>query len=154
MKLYIKQKVFSWTDRFTIKDSEETDRYLVEGEFLSFGRKLHVYDANQREVAFLKQKLMSFYPRFEVYLDGHLTVEVVKEMTLLKPHYTLTGTDWQLDGDFWERSYTITSHGKIIATIAKVWCSWGDSYEIDILDDANEVLVLACVLAIDCALAK
>lgn len=44
MRLYIKQRAFSWTDKFSIKDEYGEDRYYVEGEFLSFGKKLHVYD--------------------------------------------------------------------------------------------------------------
>lgn len=35
MKLYIKQKVFSWSDLFTVKDSYGADRYYVEGELFS-----------------------------------------------------------------------------------------------------------------------
>ena len=40
MKLYIKQKVFSWGDKFTVKDETGRDRYYVEGEIFTFGRKL------------------------------------------------------------------------------------------------------------------
>ena len=32
MKLYMKQKVFSWADRFTIKDEYGADKYYVEGQ--------------------------------------------------------------------------------------------------------------------------
>lgn len=35
MKLYIKQKVFSWGDKFTVKDVNGEDRYFVEGEIFS-----------------------------------------------------------------------------------------------------------------------
>lgn len=38
MMLYIKQKVFSCADRFTVKDETGVDRYYVEGEFLSLGK--------------------------------------------------------------------------------------------------------------------
>jgi uncharacterized protein YxjI len=38
MKLYIKQKVFSWGDKFTVKDATGNDRYFVEGEVFSFGK--------------------------------------------------------------------------------------------------------------------
>lgn len=32
MKLYIKQKVFSWGDKFTVIDAFGYDKYIVEGE--------------------------------------------------------------------------------------------------------------------------
>ena len=68
MKLYIKQKVFSWGDKFTVKDVNGEDRYFVEGEIFSWGKKLHVYDMCGNEVAFIQQKLFSFLPRYFVYV--------------------------------------------------------------------------------------
>ena len=50
MKLYIKQKLWSWKDKFTVKDEYGEDRYTVEGEFFSLGRKLHVCDMAGREL--------------------------------------------------------------------------------------------------------
>ena len=35
MKLYIKEKVFSWGDKFTVKDAYGEDKYIVEGEVFS-----------------------------------------------------------------------------------------------------------------------
>ena len=79
MKLYIKQKVFSWSDRFTVKDSYGADRYYVEGELFSWGKKLHVYDMAGNEVAFIQQKVFSFLPRYFVYVNGVETpFEIVK----------------------------------------------------------------------------
>ena len=40
MKLYIKEKVVSWGDKFTVKDAYGEDKYIVEGEVFSWGKKL------------------------------------------------------------------------------------------------------------------
>ena len=32
MKLYIKEKVFSWGDQFTVKDACGEDKYIVQGK--------------------------------------------------------------------------------------------------------------------------
>lgn len=152
MKLYIKQKVFSWGDKFSIKDFDGFDKYYVEGEVFSWGHKLHVYNSGNSEVAFVKQKLMSWLPKFEVYINEALAVEVVKEFTFFKPKYTLQGTNWTVDGDFWSHNYVIYDGANAIAFIDKVWFSWGDSYELDIAEGVDEVLVVATVLAIDCVM--
>jgi len=34
MKLYLKQKVFSWRDRFCVKDEQGNDRFVVVGRYL------------------------------------------------------------------------------------------------------------------------
>jgi uncharacterized protein YxjI len=101
MKLFIKQKVFSWNDKFTIKDETGTDRYFVEGEIFSFGKKLHVYDAYQTERIFLQQKVWSFMPRFFVFVDGLQVAEIVKEFTFMKPKYSVLGLNWEVNGNFW-----------------------------------------------------
>lgn len=50
MKLYIKQKVFSLTSRFTVKDENGDDRYFVEGEFFSLRGRLHILNAQGEEI--------------------------------------------------------------------------------------------------------
>jgi uncharacterized protein YxjI len=152
MKLYIKQKVFSWADKFSIKDSDGVDRYYVEGELFTWGHKLHMFSPDGHEVAFVKQKLMTWMPKFEVYLNDVLSVEVVKEFAFLTPKYILRGVDWTVNGDFLSHNYTITNEDQEIASISKAWLSWGDSYELIISDSVNEVLAVATVLAIDCVL--
>jgi len=153
MTLYMKQQIFSWSDRFTIKDELGNDRYFVEGELFSWGHKLHVFDAHNREVAFIKQELFVFLPQFEVFVNGSLAVTVKRELSLFTPKYSLEGTDWTVEGDFWQHRYEITGPQGNVASIAKALFTWGDSYQIDISGDADELLVLATVLAIDCVVA-
>ena len=40
MKLYIKQRIFTWGDKFSIYDENGNEKYYVEGEILTFGKKL------------------------------------------------------------------------------------------------------------------
>ena len=152
MKLYIKQKVFSWNDKFTVKDAMGMDRYYVEGELFTFGKKLHVYDLSGREVAFIKQELWSWMPRFYVFCGGRQIAEIKQEFTFLFPKYTINGLGWQVDGSFWAHDYQITCMGRPIVTIRKEWMTWGDTYELEISNPADEIPALAVVLTIDCVL--
>lgn len=153
MKLYIKQKFFSWKDKFTVYDEHGADKYYVEGEFFSFGKKLHIYDLNGREVAYIEQKILSFLPRFFVYVNGTEVAEIVKQFSLFRPRYSIEGLGWEIDGDFWAHDYVITQNGRTIVTIAKEWMTWGDSYELDISNEFDEIVALAVVLTIDCVMA-
>jgi len=84
MNLCMKQKVFSWGDRFTVWDENGNDRYYVRGEMFSLGKKLHLTDTAGAEVAFIQQKAFSFRPRFYVYMNGALQAEIVKDFTFLR----------------------------------------------------------------------
>jgi len=150
MKLYIKEKVFSWGDRFTVKDEFGDDKYLIEGEIFSWGKKLHVYDMAGRETAFIKQEVWSFLPRYYVFCNGQKVAEIKKEFTFFFPKYSIDGLGWEIEGSFLEHEYRITRDGQNIVTISKEWMTWGDSYELDIRNRADELLALAVVLTIDC----
>ena len=150
MKLYIKEKVFSWGDKFFVMDEYGQEKYVVEGEVFTLGKKLHVYDMMGREAAFIRQELMTFLPLFTVLVDGQEIAQVKKEFSFLVPRYSIEGLGWEIEGSFWEHDYRIAKAGRPIVTITKEWMTWGDSYELDIRDPGDEILALAVVLTIDC----
>jgi len=152
MRLYIKQKIFSWNDKFSVYDASGTERYFVEGEFFSWGKKLHVYDMLGREVAFIKQEVWSFLPRYYVFCNGHQVAEIKKEFSFLFPKYSIDGLGWEIDGSFLAHEYEITQAGRTIVSISKEWMTWGDSYELSIADPRDEIVALAVVLTIDCVM--
>ena len=149
MKLYMKQKVFSWKDKSTIKDENGVDKYFVEGEIFTLGKKLHITNAEGNEVAFVRQKVLSFMPRFFVEVNGEEVAEIVKKMTFLKPKYIVNGLGWEVQGEVFAHDYVIVKDGSPIVTIHKKWMSWGDMFELDVANGADEVCALAVVLAID-----
>jgi len=153
MRLCIKQKVFSWTDKFTVKDEQGQDKYYVEGEFLSWGKKLHVYDMNGSEVAFIKQKVWSFLPRYFVFINDTQIAEIIKELSFLRPRYSIEGLGWEIEGSFWAHDYRITQNDLPIVAINKEWFTWGDCYTLDIADPNDEIIAMSVVLTIDCVMA-
>ena len=155
MKLYIKQKLWSWKDKFTVKDEYGEDRYTVEGEFFSLGRKLHVCDMAGREVVFIEQELMSWMPRYNVQVNGQDAAQIAQKFAWFHPKYEIIGPDWTVEGDWWAHDYEVTSDQRgCVVRISKEWMTWGDSYELDIADPADELLALAIVLTIDCVKAS
>ena len=154
MNLCMKQKVFSWGDRFTVWDENGNDRYYVCGEVFSLGKKLHLTDTTGAEVAFIQQKAFSFRPRFYVYMNDVLQAEIVKDFTLFTQHYRVEGMDWEVNGNFGAHDYEISGARGTVASVHKQWFTWGDCYEICISENENEQLVLAVVLAIDAVMAQ
>ncbi len=149
MKLYMKQKVFSFRDRFTIKNEYGEDKYYVEGEILSLGKKLRIYDMSGNELAFVRERLLAFMPKFTVEINGREVAEIVKKLTFLRPKYYVDGLGWDVNGDFFSHNYDITNGNKTIVSIHKEFMAWGDTFELDIQNDHDEIIALAVVLAID-----
>ena len=150
MKLYMKEKVFFFHDRFTIRDESGRDKYFVEGEFLSLGKRLHLLNAHGEEVALIRQELFTLMPRFTVSVAGREIASIRKEFTFFFQRYVIDGLGWEVEGSIWEHRYEIRKNGRTIVAIDKEWMTWGDSYCLDIADPRDELLVLAVVLTIDC----
>ncbi len=149
MNLYIKQKIFSWGDKFSIYDAAGNERYYVEGEVFTFGKKLHLYDLAGNELAYIEQKLLTFLPKYMIYRNGLELAEVVKEFTFFYPKYSVNGLGWQVEGDFFDHDYQITQGNQLIASVSKEWFTLGDAYEISFGSTVDEVDALAVVLVID-----
>ena len=154
MKFYMKQKVMSFVDKFTIYDEQENEAYWVEGDFFSFGKKLDLFDKDNNHKAHIHQKVLSFMPRYFVEINGQDVAEVVKQITLFKHKYYINGYDWEVTGDFWAHEYEIYRGDYTIATISKEWFSWGDAYLVDIVDGVEPVSVLSVVLIIDAIISQ
>ena len=148
----MKQKVFSRRDRFFVKDENGNDRYAVEGE-IAIGKRLHIYDADGNKSAFIRQKVMSWLPRYFVYINGQEVCTVVKEFTLFRQSYRVEGLSWHLTGNFLTHEYILAENGRQIMNLSKKWFTLGDSYELNITDPKNELLCLCVTLVVDCALA-
>lgn len=154
MQLFIKQKVFSWGDKFYVKNQYDEDVFCVQGEVFSIGKKLHIYDMNENELAFIKQKVLTFLPRYTIFQNDIQVAEVMKKISLLTQKYVVDGLGYTIDGDFLAHEYEVKDSGEnTVTTVSKKWMTWGDTYVIDTLDIVDPVIAVSLVIIIDACLA-
>lgn len=155
MRYLMKQKVFALGSDFVIKDSDDRDVFVVDGKAFSIGSQLSFQDLDGHELAFIRQKLLSWSPRFEVTRDGELAALVTKELfSFLKCRFTVDvpgPDDLEAEGDFLDHEYAFTRGGRTVATVSKRWFTFGDTYGVDILPDQDDVLILASTIVVDMA---
>lgn len=149
MKLYIKQRVFTWGDKFSVYDELGNEKYYVEGEVFTFGKKLHIMDTRYNELAFIHQKVFSFQPTYYISRGGYDVAQVVKEFTFFKHEYRIDGLEWRVSGDFFDHDFAVYDGERFVAQVFKEWFSWGDAYAIDIDPSADEINALAVAIVID-----
>ncbi len=148
MKLLFKQRMFSWFDSYDIYDESGAVLYTVKGQ-LSWGHCLKIFDAQDNEIATVKERIFSWYPRFEMYLGAYYIGCIQKEFSFFKPRYNIDCNGWQVEGDFWEWNYSIVgTEGQHIAKVSKEW-AWTDTYSIDVCFAEDALCALMLVLAID-----
>lgn len=154
MDYYIKQKIFSWNDQFTVKDNQGKDVFSIEGKLFSWGKKLYVYDMAGKEVLYIEQQLWRFLPTYSLYIENEEVAVVSKEFSFFKPRYMIDGPSWKVEGSFWEHDYQIVEQGRVIADISKEWLTWGDAYALNIKDETNAIVALGVIIIIDCVIAS
>ena len=149
MKLLFKQRFFSWFDSYDIYDENGNTVYTVEGQ-LSWGHCLKIFDKAGNEVGTVKERILTFLPKFEIYLGNDYTGCISKEFSFFTPRFDIDFNGWHVDGNFFEWDYRIIDTGcKEIATVSKELFNWTDTYVIDINDSEDALCALMLVLAID-----
>lgn len=149
MKLIFKQRFFSWFDSYDIFDEAGNTLFVVKGE-LAWGHLLRIYDANGMELGYIKEKIFTFLPTFEIYIGDRYAGCISKELSFLKPKYNIDYNGWHVDSDWFEWDYSIINMaGQIIASVSKELWNWTDTYVIDVLNPQDALCALMFVMAID-----
>ncbi len=149
MKLLFKQRLLSWLDSSDIYNEAGDVVFRVEGQ-LAWGHRFHIYDAYNCHVATLRQKMLTFLPRYEIIIGGKSFGDVRKELTLLRPRFVLDHIGWVVEGNLTQWEYDIkTITGQPIAHASKELLQWTDTYSLDVFRAGDALTALLVVLAID-----
>jgi uncharacterized protein YxjI len=148
-KLFIKQKVFSIGEKFTVMDEQQNPRYYVEGSFMKIPKSFTILDEGHREIGEITKKVFSLLPKFFVEVHGKEAIVLEKELTFFKARYSIQAEGIDVQGNWWDMDFTVQRQGRPIAEIHKRWISWGDTYEITIYEEELEDLIICLVIAID-----
>jgi len=153
MRYLMKQKLFCFGDDFTIKNETGDDMFFVDGKAFTIGQKLSFQDMNGRELAFIRQKLLSWGPAYEIYRDGQLAAVVKKHLfTFFRCAFTVDvpgPDDIEAQGSFLDMEYSFTRGNRTVAEVSKRWFAFSDTYGVDIADGEDDVLLLASSVVID-----
>ena len=149
MKLLFKQRLFSWFDSYDIYNEDGGTAYTVQGQ-LSWGHCLKIFDPQGNEIGTVKERVLTFLPKFELYMGDRYIGCISKELSFLKPRYEIDCMGWQVEGDFMEWDYRVTDRaGRCVATVSKELFNWTDTYTIEVVDPGDALAALMLVLAID-----
>ena len=111
MKLLFKQRFFSWFDSYDIYDETGKIRYTVKGQ-LSWGHCLKIFDAFGNEIGTVKERILTFLPKFEIYMQDQYIGCISKEFTFFKPKYNIDYNGWHVEGNFMEWDYISSVHNQ------------------------------------------
>ena len=147
MKLIFKQRFFSWFDSYDIYDENGDVYFTVKGQ-LSWGHTFKIYNKHNEEIGMLKQKLFTFLPKYEIYVNNRMLGEIHKEFTFFTPKFYITFNGYTVSGDFFNWDYDVYRDGKKVSSINKEIFKLTDTYTITTSEE-EALISLMIVLAID-----
>lgn len=149
MKMLFRQRFLSLLDSYDVYAEDGSVLYRVEGRF-AWAHKVDIFDRNHALVGTVRQRIITFLPKFEITLFGQYRGCICREFTLFRPRYYYEANGWQVAGSFLEWDYRITdAAGRTVATISKELFHLTDTYVMDVVNPADAVEVLMFVLAMD-----
>ena len=149
MKLLFKQRFFSWLDSYDIYYEDGSTAYTVRGQ-LSWGHCLKIFDPYGQELGMVQERVLTWLPKFELYVGGQYIGCISKELSFFKPRYNIECNGWHVEGDWLEWDYQVLGpQGDLIARVSKDVWNWTDTYTIDVAFPDDALYALMLVLAID-----
>jgi len=149
----MKQKVFSFRDRYKVMDQDQNVLYHCEGKLFSISRRMKFVETSTDNVLFnFRRKILSFLAKY--YLtdpEGNEVAVVKRKFSILKPKVEIESQlgNLTLEGDYFAHNFTLFEDGLELANVQKKWISWGDSYVISIQDEKRTHFLLAIIILID-----
>ncbi|MBN3490428.1 LURP-one-related family protein [Acholeplasma equirhinis] len=153
MKLYIKQKIFAIADTYNVYDANQNLQYKIDGKIFSWRGKMSLVDRNGKVLYNFSHRILHFFNRYLDIQDANeQPIGVIKKhFTFFIPKYSadIKGEHFEISGQILAYNFAIIKNGRVVAAVNKKWLSWGDTYEIDILDGENIPLMVSLVIGID-----
>lgn len=148
---YIKEKIISFGDHFSIYNSGDREVYRVEEKLMTIGNQLTMYDSGHNEVVYIKQKPMNFLDTYELLVGNKVVARMKKKFTLLYKQIEVESIfgNYTIDGSLFQFNFSIHKNNARVAEISKELLSFSDGYSIDIAEDESYPLILAMVIVID-----
>lgn len=152
MKYQLRQKIFSLTDSFEIRDQTGNVVISAKGKFFSISSSQTLFDPAGRELLKIKRKYLTILPACRLLCaDGTEWLIRKRFWPFWTSRFTVTGPAGELEisGNLWQHEYNISQGNRVLAEVSKAWFSFSDSYGVDIFDARWTTELLAMVIVID-----
>ena len=153
-QFYLKQKVLSVRDSYTIYDEKDQPVYTGKARMFTIGKKIDMYAADTEDIIYtLNRKLFSFLPAYTLNdKEGREIAKMKQQFSMRNKKIDIEGVhgEFHVKGSLWAFDFEFYKADKKVVDVNKKRLSWGDTYEITIHEDENAEFYLALVLMIDC----
>ena len=152
MKVYIKNKYWSWGGGSSVVNENKEPVYQVKGKVFSITRKKYLCDMEGNRLYTIRNKWFNwFIHKAFVYDSNNNKIATVKDKWFnIKNEYFIEGykDEIKIDGRFFSLSSTILKNGEPMGTIRRQLTFFTDAFELE-ANEEDIPFLIALVIAID-----
>ena len=149
VKLTLCQKVIALVESYEVK-SGDTVKYTAKKKVIAAGADFNVFDAAGNKIALIDQKVLNMVKTFDITINGQHCGTVKKKFPAITKDMNYDARGWKLDGDALGMSFKFTdAQKKVYATVKKKVLAIGDTYEIEVMNPEDEILVVVLTIILD-----
>lgn len=151
-RLYAKQKVLKLEDHYAVTDEAEAPVYYIDQNLKILGYDVRVSDREKKPLFSVEQELLHLMPTYHVSFENGDVMEIKARFALFKKKIDITykGSELRLVGDILSWDFRILDDAdREVAAIEKKVFAWGDTFVIDVIDDAYADVAVAMMIVVD-----
>ena len=154
MRFHIRERAWSLTEAFVVRDDAGQPVFEVRGKFFHIGDDLVMFDIRTgQELVHIKQRLLSLLPHYEIYRNGQLWASMHEQFRLFGERFKIAGANgmtFHVDGDIWNWNFSVSDdNGNLLAQIGRQFSLFRDSYAVDVAQGVDAPFVIALAIVID-----
>ena len=127
--------------------------FYVDGKAFRLREHLGFKDMQGKELAAIQEKVMRIKDTYSIYRNGNVLATVKKALiTPLHQRFDVHvagGENMEVQGNIAEHEYAFYEGRNKRAEVSKKWFSVADTYGVDIVPGADDILILAITVVID-----
>ncbi len=154
MRYHIRERAWSLTEDFVIRNDAGHPILEVRGKFFHIGDDLLMHDRQtHQQVARIKQHVLSLLPAYNIYRNGQHWATVHEQFRLFGEHFKVEGGNgmvFHVDGNIWRWDFTVSDQQRnLMARIGRQFSIFRDSYAVDVAPGVDVPFVIALAIVIE-----
>src|SRR5205823_4296508 len=140
----LRQKLVSFGDDYWIENALGQRVFFVDGKAFRLREHLGFKDMQGNELLAIQEKVMRTKDTYSIYRKGNEFGRVKKVLiTPLRQRFDVhvAGADnMEVEGNILNHEYEIHEARKLMAEVSKKWFDEADTYGVDVIPGANDIL--------------
>jgi uncharacterized protein YxjI len=149
----MRQKLVSFGDDYWIENALGQRVFFVDGKSFRLREHLGFKDMLGNELLAIQERIMRIKDTYGIYRKRNMFA-TVKKVLITPLHqrfdvHVAGAENMEVEGNTYDHEYEIHEGRKFTAEVSKKWFHEADTYGVDVVPGANDILILAITVIVD-----